>query len=261
MKRIILNVVIVLQVLCLTSCLTTRQTNLLQDPGLGIPSFPREYALQEEYRIKMGDQLQIVITANPMEKLTSQLFSFFSVMNSYRDGVGESIRSFSVKPDGTIFFPYLGDIYVKGKTTLEIQQLIEKRINDSISDDCIVRVFLESRYFSMIGEAVSNGRYPIAKEQMTIHQALAQCGGIKSYGDRAHIKIIRQKDGGTMIRTFDLRSKDIVNSEFYYIQPNDVIYVQPLGRRFIGIDSFGAVFALFSTVASVGFMIYNFIRR
>jgi polysaccharide export outer membrane protein len=67
-------------------------------------------------------------------------------------------------------------------------------------------------------------------------------------------------DNGTMIRTFDIRSKDVVNSEFYYIQPNDIIYVQPLGRQFLGLNSFGAVFAVVSTVISFSFMIYNFAK-
>ena len=256
MKKIIINGVIVLQVLFLASCLTTRQTNLLQKPGAGVSSYPKMNAPVEEYRVKMGDQLTIMVTTNPLDVSTTQLFSYFSMMNLDR---GETSRSFPVKIDGTIYFPYLGDIYVKGKTTLEIQQLLEKRLNEGIADDCFVRVFVENRFYSVIGEA-SSGRYPIVKEQMTIFQALAQSGGINPYGDRKHVKIIRQIDGGTVIKSFDLRSQDIVNSEFYYIQPNDIIYVQPLGRQFLGITSFGAVFAVFTTLASLGLMIYNFVK-
>lgn len=257
MKRIIINIVIVLQMLFLTSCLTTKQTNLLQEPGSGIPSYSQSYAPVEEYRVKMGDQLIIMLTANPLDVSTTQLFNLFS-SRSVSDR-GETLRSFPVKTDGTIYFPYLGDIYVKGKTTLEIQQLMEKLINENISSDCIVKVSLENRYYSVIGESNAN-RYLMPKEQMTIHQALAQSRDIKPFGDRKRVKIIRQMENGTMIKVFDLRSQDIVNSEFYYIQPNDIIYIQPLGRRFLGLDSFGAVFAVFSTVVSLGLMTYNFVK-
>ena len=259
MKRIIINVVIGLQAIFLTSCLTTRQTNLLRESESGIPSYPRMNTPVEEYRVKMGDQLSIMITTNPLDLLTTQLFSYFSMM--YGGGMGEEVssRSFPVRINGTIHFPYLGDIYVKGKTTFEIQQLIEKRVNESISEDCVVRVFLENRYYSVIGEAIA-GKFPIDKEQMTIYQALAQSGYIRPYGDRKHVRIVRQTDNGTMVKSFDLRSKDVVNSEFYYIQPNDVIYVQPLGRQFLGLDSFGAVFAVISTIVSFGFMIYNLVK-
>ena len=259
MKRIIINVVIILQVLFLTSCLTTKQTNLLQEPGLGIPSYPKVNTPVEEYRVKIGDQLTIVVTTNPMDILTSQLFSYFSARSMASNATGDALRGFPIKTDGTIYFPYLGDIYVRGKTILEIQQLIEQRINESISDDCIVRVFLENRYYSVIGESMA-GRFPIVKEQMTIYQALAQCKDVNPYGDRKQVKIVRQVDGATVIKVFDIRSKDIVNSEFYYVQPNDVIYIQPLGRQFLGLSSFGAVFAVVSTVVSLGLMIYNLVK-
>ncbi len=260
MKRIIISTVVVLQVLLLTSCLTTKQTNLLQEPGGGVVSYPQVGAPMEEYRVKMGDQLTIMVTTNPLDVSTSQLFSYFSMMNNSASGTDALTRAFPVKPDGTIYFPYLGDISVKGKTTLEIEQMIEKRINSGIADDCVVKVLLENRYYSVIGDAGVAGRYPIAKEQMTIYQALAQCSDVKPYGDRKNVKIIRQMDNGTMIKTFDLRSQDVVNSEFYYIQPNDIIYVQPLGRQFLGLNSFGAVFAVASTVISFGFMIYNLVK-
>jgi len=145
MKRIIIiSIAVVLQMLFLTSCLTTRQTNLLQKPGGGVPSYPPMSEPVEEYKVRMGDQLMIFLTINPMDVSTTQLFSFFSVINAV---AGESSRSFPVKTDGTIYFPYLGDIYVRGLTTLEIQQLMEKLINENISSDCIVKVFLENRYY------------------------------------------------------------------------------------------------------------------
>jgi len=257
MRRItIINILIVLQVVFFTSCLTTKQTNLLQKPGKGILSYPQTPPPVEEYRVKVGDQLTIMVTTNPMDVLTTRLFVYFANSTNVGNDAG---RSFSIKPDGTIYFPYIGDIYVMGKTTLEIQQLIELRINANISDDCIVKVSLENRYFSVIGES-GTGRFPIAKEQLTLYQALAQCRDILPYGDRANVKIIRQLDNGTVIKTFDIRSEDIVNSEFYYIQPNDIIYIQPLSRKFLGLNSFGAVFAVTSSLISFGFFIYNIIK-
>ncbi|MDR0231041.1 MAG: polysaccharide biosynthesis/export family protein [Dysgonamonadaceae bacterium] len=252
MKRIIISMIVVLQMLFLTSCLTTRDTNLLQKPGLGIPSYPKVNPPIEDYRVKFGDQLNIILTINPLDQSTSRLFSFFS--STYG---ADDMRNFPIRTDGTIYFPYLGDIYVKGKTTFEIQQLLEKRFVEGFATDCMVRVFLANRYYSMIGETGS-GRFPIEKEQMTIFQALGQGGSIMPYGDRKNVKIIRQMDGGTMIKSFDLRSRDIVNSEFYYIQPNDIIYIQPLGKQFLGLNSFWSVFGFASSLISFGFMIYGF---
>ncbi len=249
MRRLIIKVFMAFHVLLLASCVTTKQTNLLQETGGGIPGYQTTVPL-EEYKVKSGDQLKISVAANPKDTKSAQLFSSFS---------GGSGSSFPVNPDGTIYFPYLGDVFVRGKNTFEIQQTLEKRINDNIVDGCIVLVSLESRYFSIIGEAGA-GRHPIAKEQTTIFQALALSGGIAPYGDRSHVKIIRQIENGTVIKTFDLRSEEIINSEFYYIQPDDVIYIQPMGRKFLGLNSFSAGFAVLSTVISLGLMAYSFFK-
>ena len=150
---------------------------------------------------------------------------------------------------------------MKGKTTLEVQNLLETRINQDILtvEGCIIHVSLSNRYFSVIGES-SAGRYSIAKEQLTIFQALSKSHDVKSYDDRSQVKVIRQTEKGTIIKTFDLRSSDIVNSEFYYIQPNDVICVQPLKRQFVGINSFGGIFAIITTMASLDIMVYNLVK-
>ena len=257
MKRIIINLLVVLQIFCLSSCLTTKQTNLLREPGGDIPHYSVDI-LKEEYRVKVGDDLSIMLTFNPMDMQTAMLFRYFST-----EGAGGNVssngptpRSFPVAADGTIYFPYLGAVSVEGKTTLEIQQNLEKRINEGIAEDCFVKVSLGSRFYSVIGES-GVGCYPIAKDQMTIYQALSQSRDILPYGDRKHIKIIRELDNTTIVKTFDLRTADIVNSEFYYIQPNDIIYVQPLGRKFIGINSFGAIFAMLSGIVSLGLVCYK----
>lgn len=259
MKIIRITTLILLVAGLFSSCLTTKQTNLLKDPGGDIPHYPKVEAIGE-YQIKPGDELLVQITSAGFDTRTEQLFSLFSSKNNSSNQSSDNrtkLRTLTVDPDGTVYFPYLGLIPVKDMTTSEIKQLLEDRLNKEITESCFVEVYLENRYFSVIGES-RVGRYPIAKEQMTIYQALAQSQDINPYGDRSKVKIIRQTDSGTVVKTFDIRSKDIINSEFYYIQPNDVIYIQPLGRQFWGIDSFGAIFAIISTVASIGLVIYNF---
>ncbi len=246
--------------LCFTSCLTTKDTNLLKEAHN--PDY-RNVESVSEYTLKPGDELRIMITVTPGNEqgndATERLFSLFSARNNTSESAGNDIRNISVNPSGKIYFPYLGEIPVQGKTTLEVQKILEDRLTAEIIPGCYVRVLLSNRYFSVIGESRS-GRYPIAKEQITIFQALAQSGDINPYGDRKNIKVLRQTEHGTVIKTFDLRSQDIINSEFYYIQPNDIIYIQSMSKQFWGIDSFGAIFAVVSTIASLGILIYSLIK-
>ncbi len=240
-----------------SSCLTTKQTNLLRETGTGdIPAY-QEIQSIGEYTIKPGDEIGVMISVPQQSFQTEALFSLFT-SNSGGQRDDNKLRTLAVGPDGFIYFPYLKDIYVAGKTTLQIQQELETRINRDllVEEGCIVHVYLANRYFSVIGES-SVGRYPIAKEQLTIFQALSQSKDIKQYGNRAKIKIIRQTENGSEIRTFDLRSEDIVNSAYYYVQPNDVIYVEPLGRQFWGVNSFASIFAIISTLTTLGVTIYN----
>ena len=259
MKTIRLFIYALCLFVTLPSCLMTRHTNLLQESKHYNEGINEEEALSE-YRICSGDELRIsVMSLNPE---TNALFSIFSpnnMQNSNTQGQGGSnLSAFPVYLDGTIDFPYLGQIYVKGKTTLEIKLLMEEEMK-LLSKDCAVNVSLNNRYFSVIGES-SVGRYPIAKEKTTIYQALAQARDIRPYGDRNQVKLIRQTEAGTIVKVFDVQSQDVINSEFYYIQPNDVIYIQPMGRQFWGVNSFGAIFAVVSTVLSFGLMIYNHVK-
>ena len=255
----IVFVLVLLQVILFSSCLTTKQMNLLQEPRGGIP-FYRKVQEIGEYRIKRGDELavQVMIQNTSSTARTAELFNWFSTVNTE-----SRLQTLTVSPAGIIYFPYLGDIYVVDRTTLEIQIELEARINRDIfaEEACVVNVQLANRYYSVIGEA-GVGQFAILKEQLTIFQALAQSGNIRDFGDRSKVRIIRREsDGTTLIRTFDLRSSTVINSEFYYIQPNDIIYVQPLGRRFLGLSSFSSIFAIMTTVASLGFLIYNFTKQ
>lgn len=258
MKKTVIIVLAIFQVLCLTSCLTTKETNLLREPGGGIPSYPQVEAIGE-YTIKHGDELSvsIIVPEGPGSEATSSLYSLFS--NVATGGEGQRIRTLTVSPEGVIYFPYLGNIYVVGKTTLEVQRELERRLNKEIivrNENCQVYVRLATRYFSVIGES-GVGRYSIPKEQLTIFQALSQSGDVKGFGNRAKVRVIRQTETGTLIKEFDLRSKKIINSEFYYIQPNDVIYVEALGREFLGISSFSTLFGVIASVSAVTLAIIN----
>lgn len=90
------------------------------------------------------------------------------------------------------------------------------------------------------------------KTSMTIFEALAIGSSLGPYADRSKVSIIRQTDSGSKTKTFDLRSKDIIDTEFYYIQPNDVIYVPQLKRKFLGsTTSFAGAFGLITSLAGV----------
>lgn len=255
--------VVLLLVFVLSSCITSKQTNLLQDIDKDYETIPPP----EEYRVIPGDILNVVVYIWDDEE-TAELFSAFrpskidigagetSIYGRYYvegNATDEGTRSGSPIPvydDGTITFPYLGQIYVADLTILEIRKLITARLQD-ISANASANVTLATSYFSVIGESGSR-RVSMFSNNMTIYQALAISGNISDYTKRDEVTILRQLNGATQIKKFDLRSKDIINTEFYYIQPNDVIYFpQSKGKFFGATTSFAGIFGLVTSFATI----------
>lgn len=241
--------------LCIvSSCITPRDTNFLQD-------IDKNYPIEQgdlDYKIIQGDQLRITLFT--LDADMKKLFSVYSQVQrgrSARDGEGLSTGDIiegnvlNVYSDGSVKIPYVGKVYVKGLTILEAKKMIADKFSTFFSKETkepvTVDVVLANRYFSVLGEAGS-ARIALRVPRVNIYQALANSGTISSIGDLKNVKIIRQTSDGTEVKTFDLRSKDIVDSEFYYVQPNDVIYVQQMKRRFFGeISSFGGIFGIITT--------------
>ena len=163
-----------------------------------------------------------------------------------------------VGEDGCIDYIYVGKIPVLGKTLREVKNIIEDKLKDQL-DSYSVEVRLSNRTFSIIGESGA-GRYTIPREKLTIFEALAMSGDLSFYAKRSNIQIIRQTENGTVVKTFDIRTKSIIDSEFYYIQPNDVIYVPFQNAKYVGASNFTNVISLVFTTVSFGMFIYSIVN-
>lgn len=243
----------------LSSCVTSRQTNLLQDIAKDYPAINNP----DEYRIIPGDMLTVSVYA--LDPAVYDLFRGYTTGLSYLGqdaGTYASTwtlrnmeMSYGIKPvnvytDGTITFPYIGKVYVQGLTLLEARKIISQKLN-AFAEGTSADVVLSNKFFSIIGE-VGPQRIVLPSTRTTIFQALALSDNIQSYGDKSKITVMRQTKDGTEVKTFDLRSKDIVDSEYYYIQPNDVIYVPQMKRKFLGAtNSFVGTFGLVTSLAGL----------
>ncbi len=246
----------ILLIFLVSSCVTTKKVRYLQEPGRAIPDY-EEMLTPDDYKVQVLDELYIRVTT--LDKEMSELFNLaaggsnsINTANSSSPG----FNSYTVTDKGTIIFPFVGEIHVAGQTTREIKKTVTKALA-SMLNELSVDVKLMNSYFSILGDARS-GRYAITKERLNIFQALSLAGDLDDFSDRAHIKIIRQKPEGAVVYTFDVRSKDIIDSEFYYIQPNDVIYVQSFNGQFFGLSSFTTLFSVVSSIVSLTLIFVRF---
>lgn len=260
------SIFIVALAMAMMSCVTAKKVNYMQAPDKKIPSYADTLTF-EDYKMRPGDRLYVYVYS--LNEKISQLYNAGGA-NNYQlrgnRGGGESssydLYSYLVDDNGNIQFPTIGDVYVLGMTSREVKNKLEDELSTLLREIpgykmVSVEVNVVRRTFSIIGQ--QSGKYPITKEKMTIFEALALAGNIQEFGDRSQIKLIREKNGETIIKTFDVRSEDIVNSEFYYIEPNDILYIRLIPGQSFGINSAGTAVSIVAATISFGVFIYSLV--
>lgn len=241
------------------SCVTPWKINYLQDrPGVSKYSEMDSAELYAEYRLRPCDKLFISVTSTNKDA-TDPYSGGIGVtqmnMNQMGTGAVGDIYTYTIYGDSCIDFPYLGAVKVAGLTTREVRDLMKEKLKDAVPNvDVMVR--LAGAHYAMIGHA--NGLFPITEKKLNIFQALSLAGDLPSLASRKHVRILRQIDGKTTVREFDVRSKDIINSEFYYIQPNDIIYVPSFSGQFFAVQSFTEVLAAITSTITFGVLVYKY---
>ncbi len=267
-KQILYILVIAIAAVALGSCVTARKVNYMQPADKHIPAYA-DTVNYSDYQLQKGDRLYIHVYA--IDQKTADLFngglsnSMQLLRNSSSSSSNTDLYTYMVDDDGCITFPTIGKIHVRGLTTREVKHKLEEALSDIILQEgsmpnMSVEVQIVQRYFSVIG-AQASGRFLINKEKITIFEALAMARDIADFGDRSKVHIVRETEDSTVIKTFDLRSADIINSEFYYVEPNDVIYIQKIKGQAFGINSAAAAVSVAATTLSFGVFVYTLVDR
>ena len=253
----------------MASCVTSKRVNLMQEAGQkGIPHYT-DTLMYEDYELRIGDRLYIYVYSvdDPINKMfnASGAGVSSSMLRQNSSGGGYDLYTYLVLEDGSIDFPMVGHVPVRGKTTREVKLLLEKELSSFVTgygeyQMISVEVNIVRRTFNVISDRGS-GIFTIQKEKVTIFEALALAGDIGDFGDRSKVRIVREKEGVTQVKEFDVRSEDIINSEFYYVEPNDVIYIQRIKGQSFGINSVTTTISVVATTLAFGGFVYGLVVR
>jgi polysaccharide export outer membrane protein len=176
--------------------------------------------------IQVNDILKIDLTALEPESLIPFRFEKTLENQTARQLELLKIEGYLVNKDGEINFPGLGKVKVSNKTTQEVQASIQAEISRFVKD-VNVKVRLVNFKFTVMGEVKTPGTYSIAEETISLPQALGMAGDLTVQGVRSNILIIRTIDGRMESKRIDLTKSDWVNSSYYYLSQNDLVYVEP----------------------------------
>ena len=168
------------------------------------------------------------------------------------------LNGYTVDLHGDIRVPQLGKIKALGLTLEELRELIEKRLLTEYfkeNADLFVTVRLGGLRYVMTGEVGSKGEQVIFRDQATIVEAISNGGGVPITGDLTNVRIVRQYPEGVKVHHLDLTQLDVIYSPYYYIQPNDMIVVDPLPQKALGtgttgLSSFTTIISVFTTLVT-----------
>lgn len=184
-------------------------------------------------RLMPADKISILVSTR--DASLSSLFSLYSnymIGNTNNTSYNNYQRpsEYTVGSDGTIDFPVLGRIEVRGKTREEVQAFIKQQLIDqNLVKDPIVTVEFVNLNVTMVGAAGSVGRIPIDRDQFTLLDAISQSGDLDITGQRENVRVIREV-GPDQLVSYEVNlcsAEDLYNSPVYYLQQNDVIYIEP----------------------------------
>lgn len=228
-------------ILMLSSCVSNKKIIYLQDTNDTADTL---YPIQPNvYRLQKGDLISIDVklaTSNPVLK---ELFQNTGSNQSGQLGVqgGGDIyymTGYVVDDSGYVDIPAIGKVNLEGKNIFEADNIVQEAFDEYLGTVFVTVRFGGLRY-SVLGEVRSPGKFVILQNRMTIFEALAHAGDLTEIAKRDGVRIIRQYPSGTKIHTVNLLDEKLISSPFYYIQPNDVIYVEPLKIRALGTGANG----------------------
>ena len=188
-----------------------------------------------------------------MEEKSTTYFNEVSGSNSSNNtGNNLYLKSYLVNDTGYFHFPSLGYLYVKDMTTDEIQIDIEKRLAEYLVNPVVI-VRLASFRITLLGEFNNPGKYDVFQSNINIFEAVSMGGDLTDFAKRNSMAIIRQTTDGSKIIRVDLNNKRILESDYYFLLPNDIVYAEPIkAKQFVSSNfPYGLVFSILSAILLV----------
>lgn len=203
-------------------------------------------------RIQPYDNLYIKVLS--IEAETARIFSNETVMNG--PGFDINLISYTVNEKGLIDFPFVGEIDVNNLTLKEAKEKVEKELSQYLSNTSITIKFVNSN-ITVLGEVRVQGEFPYFKDQINIFQAIGFAGGMTDYGDKSNITLIREDESTIKYYNINLTDKGIIETEYFYLQPNDIVIVEPIKTKFRNLRTF-TYSALLATATTLVTILYFF---
>lgn len=223
------SIILIFCTLLIVSCTSYKNVPYLQNPEV-VNSY-QEMLPMYDAKIMPKDLLTITVNTSDPEAAAPFNLVVQSPINVARSSnltQQPSLQQYLVNNEGSIDFPVLGRIQVGGLTKNEAEDLIREKLGDYLKEVPIVTVRMSNYKIAVLGEVAHPGMFTVNNEKVNIFEALAMAGDLTIWGMRDNVKLIREDANGQReIITLNLNNAEIVTCPYYYLQQNDIIYVNP----------------------------------
>jgi len=222
------NIVFILLISILFSCTSISKITILNDSDQNewiVSPIPPKHSLE------IGDVLIVKVLS--FDEETTNFFNVENNVNSANSSLTSAniyLNGFTINQEGIIEIPYIGEVYVLNQTINQAKESIEEKVNEYLKDATVI-CKLGNFNITVLGEIYRPNTYPIYKDNISIFEAVAISGGITDYGDLTKVKLIRTHNNKKTVHKIDLTQQSVINSDFYYLRNNDLLYVEPLRYR------------------------------
>jgi polysaccharide export outer membrane protein len=232
MKKSIARLILIyfLPSLFLSSCYHNKKMIYLQDHHYSGSSVTNVENKKIAYRLQPSDILSIQIKSAGDRDISS-VFNLIQYQGSMFVSPGNLyLEGYTIDATGKITLPVLGDIVVKDLTLEGAQKVIQSNVDKYLKQATAI-IKLTSFKITVLGEVKNPGYYYVFNNQATVLEALGLAGDLTPVGNRQHLKLIRQVDTGSQVVLLDLTDPNLLKSNYYYLMPGDVLYVEPFKAR------------------------------
>jgi len=243
------------------SCVPQKKMLYLKDAEMASETQSINYVNERsvDYKLQPGDNLYIrfinTIDEHSATSLTGESTRGGSYMTS---DASIYLQSYTLDEDGCIELPLVGKVELKNMTVDEAKDKLQEVLSQYMNQTTLI-VKLSNFNLTVLGEVNKPGMYKVYQSQINLFEAISTAGNMTNFAKNNEVKIIRQTDNGSQVITVDMGQADILSSPYYYLKPNDIIYVEPLPIKQWGFTTFpySTVFSIVSLAATLFALFYK----
>ena len=253
-----LGLAALLMAVLFASCVPQKKMLYLKEAQMAAENQSINYVNERSvnYRLQPGDNLYIRFINTVDERTASALTGDYSRTSSSDASI--YLQSYTLDEEGRIELPLVGKIDLLNLTVDEAKERLQTALDKYINQTTII-VKLSNFNLTVLGEVNRPGMYKVYQSQINLFEAISLAGNMTNFANKENVKIIRQTDNGSEILTVDMGVADILASPYYYLKPNDIIYVEPLKIKQWGFTTFP--YSTVFSIVTLGVTLYSIFRK